>query len=363
MSVKERFKIKSKRVKKFIDGRWHYERMVPKLIEAGEKPETISKNWALANEIQKNIVSQHLKPVVRTTYERTAFQLTSTNLVRISLDTDMRIAKEPKDPGPNNWACVGQFDPDDVLNFPLAVLEIKLHDEPPKWVIDLVSGGYLIRAERFSKFQHGIGYHYGDVVKCLPHWFNNNIVKLHVAEGGVWYSPGGITIDADADTRVLQKPSKQHRNIFSISKGTHSPSPSSFNFLELEIEPISLNKKIEPKVILASERMLIRWMKLMLMWSSLGIYFVHRHNIAESIAGYMLIGNAVLLLAHQLYRYHVRRHGIRENVIYEDRLGPNVLVPMMLFGVALSAIFELTVDNGGEVKLTKQFWFVPHNIQ
>ncbi len=39
----------------------------------------------------------------------------------------------------------GEFPLSSILTFPLGVLEIKLHDEPPAWVTDLVSSGYLVR--------------------------------------------------------------------------------------------------------------------------------------------------------------------------------------------------------------------------
>uniref|UniRef100_A0A6B2L022 SPX domain-containing protein n=1 Tax=Arcella intermedia TaxID=1963864 RepID=A0A6B2L022_9EUKA len=349
MSVKERFQLKSKLVKRYLEGSWMFEKVVPKLVDAGMKPEKISKTWGLANEVQNNVMTQNLKPVIRTHYQRTAFQLTTTNHVRISLDTEMRITKEPKDPGPNNWAHLGQFDPKDVLNFPLGVLEIKLHDYPPPWVLDLVKEGYLIRAERFSKFQHGIGYHYGDKVHTLPHWFNNNFVNFKVSEGSVWYSPGGITIGPESTPTVIPKHIKS-----SLSSFPRHDALVPTHFLNIEIDPINPIKKIEPKVLLASERMIIRWSKLMLLWSSLGIYFVQQHNTAQTIAGYILISISVLLLFYQLYQYTVRRNGILKNVVFEDKLGPNLLVPMMIFGIILTCVFEMTVNE--TVRLSKRIY-------
>jgi hypothetical protein len=42
------------------------------------------------------------------------------------------------------WVRFGRFPAENVLHFPLAVMEIKLNDGAPAWVMDLVASGYLV---------------------------------------------------------------------------------------------------------------------------------------------------------------------------------------------------------------------------
>jgi SPX domain protein involved in polyphosphate accumulation len=114
---------------------------------SGKKKEQISSQWGLADEIQKNIMTKSLSPTIRTIYQRTAFQLSSDNNIRLSLDTKLTFLKEiaPNDIV-NDWCRFGKFPAENELQFPLGVMEIKLNKEapPPPWIIDLVKSGYLV---------------------------------------------------------------------------------------------------------------------------------------------------------------------------------------------------------------------------
>lgn len=189
---------------RLIDGTFDFADIIPKLKQKGLSDEQISSNWGLANEIQQNIISKKLKPVIRTVYLRTAFQLTSSNQVRVSLDTELQFIKElpPENPD-TEWMYMGKFPNKSILTFPLGVLEIKLHDTPPEWVVDLVKSGYLvnaediihsltskIRAENFSKFQHSMGVLYADKVSVEPDWFDNPIVRVNATGAHGWFDIG-----------------------------------------------------------------------------------------------------------------------------------------------------------------------------
>ena len=77
--------------------------------------------------------------------------------VRISLDRRLCMRAE-RGPG--------------VVDFPYAVLEVKLEDENavPGWVDALVDSGRLIAVEKFSKFLHGAAMLYPRAVRKAPHW-------------------------------------------------------------------------------------------------------------------------------------------------------------------------------------------------
>jgi SPX domain protein involved in polyphosphate accumulation len=46
--------------------------------------------------------------------------------------------------GDNEWISFNRFPAENILQFPLGVLEIKLNNEAPDWVMDLVKSGYLV---------------------------------------------------------------------------------------------------------------------------------------------------------------------------------------------------------------------------
>ena len=106
--------------------------------------------------------------MVRTFYNRTAFQLPGDARVRISLDTELTMVREDNWDGSTrageNWRRrdIGIDHPFDQLVsedkelFKYGVLEVKLQtqfgQEPPKWVTDLVQS-HLVEA--VPKFRYG----------------------------------------------------------------------------------------------------------------------------------------------------------------------------------------------------------------
>ena len=125
----------------------------------------------LASEVQYSILSRKLQPVMRSFYNRTAFQLPGDARVRISLDTELTLVREDnwdgKQRSGNNWRRMDigidypfeQLPEADVERFPYGVLEVKLQtqmgQEPPKWVRELVQSHLVEAVPKFSKFIHG----------------------------------------------------------------------------------------------------------------------------------------------------------------------------------------------------------------
>lgn len=86
-------------------------------------------------------------PVLRTEYQRTAFQRYDSNALRISLDANMLLLREqppPADGGGGGaasgaWCGAGGLEAGpvpggDVVRFPYGVLEVKLQEATPQWV-------------------------------------------------------------------------------------------------------------------------------------------------------------------------------------------------------------------------------------
>lgn len=160
-STKERGCIREKQVTSFMRGEQH-------VIEPGSKDEAFLKS------VMKEIHEEEQVPLMRTSYQRTAFQNSTENTVRISLDTNLCMTKEYGYGTTHSWCRDFSLFPlreDDVAQFPYGVVEIKLQAKPPQWVKDLISTGMLLVVPKFSKFLHGTASLYQDYTENVPYWF------------------------------------------------------------------------------------------------------------------------------------------------------------------------------------------------
>lgn len=186
-SVKARFSLKERYVNDFLKGRYTVEQAFSKMRKEGKKSiQEIESLEALATEIQYVMLKKKLRPVVRSFYNRTAFQLPGDARVRISLDTELTMIREDNFDGIDrthgNWrrTDIGidwpfkQLPAKDICRFPYAVLEVKLQtqlgQEPPEWVRELVGSHLVEPVPKFSKFLHGVSTLLYDKVNSIPYW-------------------------------------------------------------------------------------------------------------------------------------------------------------------------------------------------
>ncbi|TPX31027.1 hypothetical protein SmJEL517_g05569 [Synchytrium microbalum] len=186
-SVKSRFSIKEKYVNAFLDGTHTLDKTIAKARERKQKSEKeLDEMATLSAEIQSSVVKRKLHPMVRTFYNRTAFQLPGDARVRISLDTDLTMIREDNYGKPrsgDNWRRMdigttpSSFDhlpEEDMVRFPYAVLEVKLQtlagNEAPKWVTELINSHLVEEVPKFSKFIHGVATLLESRVTMLPFW-------------------------------------------------------------------------------------------------------------------------------------------------------------------------------------------------
>ncbi|VVT58568.1 uncharacterized protein SAPINGB_P006274 [Magnusiomyces paraingens] len=186
-SVKARFPLKEKHVNDFMVGKYTVAQAFEKARKEGKKPlKEIESLEALAREVQYSVLTRHLRPVMRSFYNRTAFQLPGDARVRISLDTELTMVREDNFDGYDrthrNWRRMdigvdwpfNQLPPKDVERFPYAVLEVKLQtqmgQEPPQWVRELVASHLVEAVPKFSKFIHGCATLLPDMVTQIPFW-------------------------------------------------------------------------------------------------------------------------------------------------------------------------------------------------
>ncbi|WFD48501.1 vacuolar transporter chaperone [Malassezia furfur] len=186
-SVKARFPIKEEQVNAFMRGEFRMNDTFEEMRKKGKKSDKeIDSMLQLATEVQYSILSRKLQPVMRSFYNRTAFQLPGDARVRISLDTELTLVREDnwdgKQRSGNNWRRMDigidypfdQLPEGDVERFPYGVLEVKLQtqmgQEPPKWVRELVNSHLVEAVPKFSKFIHGCATLLSNRVDLVPFW-------------------------------------------------------------------------------------------------------------------------------------------------------------------------------------------------
>lgn len=187
-SVKARFALKENKVNSFLRGDYTAAQAFEKARKDGKKSMNEIENLeALAKEVQYSVLKHKYRPVMRSFYNRTAFQLPGDARVRISLDTELTMVREDDFDGNDrthgNWRRMdigvdypfSQLPEKDVCRFPYAVLEVKLQtqmgQEPPAWVRELISSHLVEAVPKYSKFIHGGATLLTDKVTLLPFWY------------------------------------------------------------------------------------------------------------------------------------------------------------------------------------------------
>ncbi|KAL8424418.1 hypothetical protein Efla_001020 [Eimeria flavescens] len=167
-----------------------------------EDNKKLKKSVLLGEEIQEEIAEHNLQPMLRTSYLRGAFQLATSNAVRISLDTNLCMVNEYRpgrqdEPFPN-WCRLADelLGKDEVVRFPYAILEVKLHRQPaPPWVHSMLLLTDATLVYKFSKFQHGMAFLHREKIGSgmLPHWLlRSGPPQQQGKESGPRRPPGGV---------------------------------------------------------------------------------------------------------------------------------------------------------------------------
>eukprot|EP00204_Picochlorum_oklahomense_P001787 CAMPEP_0118803424 /NCGR_PEP_ID=MMETSP1161-20130426/17101_1 /TAXON_ID=249345 /ORGANISM="Picochlorum oklahomensis, Strain CCMP2329" /LENGTH=873 /DNA_ID=CAMNT_0006731935 /DNA_START=205 /DNA_END=2826 /DNA_ORIENTATION=+ len=157
-SSKERGSIPQRHVGDLLRGQYHNKE---------------AKDAVFLSSAATEIAEQGQEPLMRTSYQRTAFQNSTENTVRISLDTGLCMSKEYPTANSVHWCRDGaySYQRSDVEEFSYGVVEIKLQSKPPQWVVDLVKTGMLLIVPKFSKFLHGTASLYQEYAENVPYWF------------------------------------------------------------------------------------------------------------------------------------------------------------------------------------------------
>lgn len=206
--IHTRLSIKPKFISSFINGQSDYkEKLLFKLKRSNNRDSVLESTKQICDNLQKTIIDNHLEPVLRTMFIRTAFQIPDDDRIRITIDSDILFIREdsfdherPIRP-PNSWhnqvldssasnplkfLRQGEFN-----KFPYALMEIKVKrpsnsngnkfsspalysSKHSKWLSDLTNSHLVKEVPNFSKFIQGMAvFHSGDdeKVDALPYWF------------------------------------------------------------------------------------------------------------------------------------------------------------------------------------------------
>ena len=305
-SSKDRFVIKQSQVVDFMRGKFPIDE---------QNFEKKSKN--LAHEVNSLIQKLSLQPFIRTCYYRCAFQLASSNDVRVSLDTQMSLINELRD-SRDSWCRLASdvLAEEDIFRFPYAILEIKLGDarNSPVWVDAMLQQCGAIRVHKFSKFIHAMAFLHPSELSLLPHWFSDFQKKSAPpspsGDGQTWMENVLISNDDESDQQ---------------------PATTTTKLKDM--------KAIEPKSIFANERTFLHYCQK-------GLYLLTVAIVALN-SGAAICAAICMVYFVTVYRQFVsrqakllNRHAVGGTV---DKLnvqsGPMLAAAMILLGSLISASY------------------------
>lgn len=410
-SVKARFPLKEKYVNDFLSGKYSVEQAFAKMRKEKKKSiKEIENLEALASEIQYRVISKKLRPVVRSFYNRTAFQLPGDARVRISLDTELSMIREDNfdglDRSHKNWRRMdigvdwpfNQLPPKDIERFPYAVLEVKLQtqlgQEPPQWVRDLVSSHLVEAVPKFSKFIHGTAVLLPDMVKLIPFWLPQMDVDIrkpsqqsygierpvsqgtgvdleagntgsvhfqasvhpHATEstrlltGSGEYSPNASTTDAHLG--LVGKAIAWFRKAFALDVQVATEPDGTVYLENIKLPPgktLCVPVRIEPKVYFANERTFLAWVEIGILLSAVaGGLLNYGNDIAvQASIGFFLVAFGTIIYAIFIYLY--RMHAIRNKLAirYDDQIGPLIICVALAAALGVNFVFQFWAGGTG----------------
>jgi SPX domain protein involved in polyphosphate accumulation/uncharacterized membrane protein YidH (DUF202 family) len=394
-SVKERFALPADRVLPFLEGEYSAAEYAADLRARGRGADDVAKASALFEEVQRQVEAKQLKPLVRTQYMRSAFQMGHDRSVSFTLDTNLVMLKENPEGRPS-CALAGRWyrDPSapvartEITRFPHAVLEVKLAlpegTPPPAWVAELTGGGLLTEVHKMSKFVHGTAVLFPELVQAVPYWVDDESVRASI-EASAPTPPGAAAAGApDAAAAARAKPRRrvddeaaapappaEHHPLLgdapalALMRGARGsgglgPGPAAgpaapwWNPFAARAGPAEWTpQRLEPKTFLASERTFLSWLHMAVTLGAIAAALLAfaataarprsparaaSRGLVEFIA-LLLLPLACLVAAYAVVVFLWRNAQIarREAAYIDDRRGPLLLAGAVT--AALSAIF------------------------
>ncbi|KAJ9071295.1 hypothetical protein DSO57_1038318 [Entomophthora muscae] len=393
---KHQFKIKEKYVDGYLRGEPVMKKTIDKLRRSNELPAPeVDSLENLAEEIQMAVIERKLKPILRTFYNRTAFQMPGESFVRITLDTEVTMIREDNYDTPRSGEHWRRRDvgakypfsglpPSDIVRFPFAVLEVKLEmaagSTTPGWVDHLINSHLVEPVPNFSKYIHGVASLLENRVPLLPFWLPQMDKDIRRAPSPSFrfasqkslstkmqqVTSDDVRIDVDQIPFRRQTPSdlKKPLRQKSLDAGEQTPllgtststdARSDLGFFNIfrrgtaqsgttaasrpiKNKRIAVPVRVEPKVFFANERTFLSWLNFALVLGALAIALVNTGNWVGIISGLLFIAIALIVMVYALLIFQWRAEKIRnrEPGPYDDRVGPIILVSCIFIAVTIN---------------------------
>jgi len=381
-SSKERFAIPAAAAAGVLSGSIDLASEVDRQVTRGELSEKdAAKALDLGAAVIGCVTKEKLSPCVRTVYQRLAFQETSNNEVRITMDSHLKLVNE-RLPARDQLSrrqewCRGLGDPVElstsgVIDFPFSVLEVKLQVAGIAWIDELLASGLLVPRPKFSKYLTGCAAFHPSQLTTLPHWFDEREIQralrptaagdarerpmvsdLVPSTAGEALTAAPLSVDqvcvsASATTSALCPAERPP------SPGTWSPprgrligrqSPllrrrSSSPGTKL-VRPTVASPgrvRVEPKTFFANERTFIQWLSAGVLLMSIGVGLLElQASKGYSVAGLLITGLSVVIVLYGLFVYQrrIRKIQRKDAAGYDDRVGPFLLVAALITGLSI----------------------------
>ncbi|TPX73314.1 hypothetical protein CcCBS67573_g05414 [Chytriomyces confervae] len=322
----------------------------------------------LSNEISNTIQSKKLRPVLRTFYNRTAFQVPGDLRVRISLDTELTFIREDnmgRERSGNNWRrpdCGATWpfdylDKADVDGFPYAILEVKIQmvegGSEPDWVKKLVNDSMIREVPTFSKYVHGVAHFFENKIVSIPPWMTL-IEKEFGISGGKRLQPSDV-LDSNGSLIASQIPSPMSRGVNPVLESRRPTEAAEeiplgtaalVGFQAIDVtKRIVIPVRIEPKVYFANERTFLTWLHFVIVLCSTALGLLNFGDKVGQTAGVMFTLVAFLFMLHALFlqQWRAEMISMRGNKPFDDVWGPTVLSIVLIVAVGLNLYLKFPI--------------------
>mmetsp|Transcript_22910 Transcript_22910/g.40579 ORF Transcript_22910/g.40579 Transcript_22910/m.40579 type:complete len:724 (-) Transcript_22910:141-2312(-) len=402
----KRFAIKRYNVMPFLKGEFTAEDRASELAAAHAEQGEIEKTKESVEEMSKLFDSKMLEPRLRTVCQRSAFGDFKQHGVRVHLDTGVSMHLTSPRTGPDclsegRWYRNEKYPvlPSESTYFPHAILEVRMSDEhKPEWIGELIAQGLLTKVDNFSAFVHGCAALLHEEVQGTPFWLEDVSLQASLTPARskakrITFEDEDLDDDEKSDTVGKLRPTSTSKTtgMYLMHQSGNGQSArlkgaSSANGYgtiptdEKEEQPImtaklqssswlsrlcegilfssSSNKyakiplKVEPKVFLANERILLSWLGMAVTLATIGLSLfsstsrsdgaLNQGELVAHIIALLLLFVSILFSGYAVMTFHWRgKHIHARDDEMHDETGP-LLLGMTLAG-ALVAILGVNV--------------------
>jgi len=381
-SIKERVSIRERDMTTFLSNnhKWTIEDAQSMVLAgnpdlSGKKLETSS---ALLLRMHKLVTKLDLRPVVRSTYSRLAFQSSERNDLRLTVDRNVTLTDERRPatmPRINSSSSSWCLSDDEMNNnnqdtppqkvVPYAVFEVKLSNnrDTPDSIQNLINNGIVLNASKFSKFITGAAAfnHDRGLIKAFPYWADVPAFEpiFNTPNSGSPY----FGSDDNNDSNKFIKPdlyksipdtSSRHRSCYSSLTRRGRKDNDNNNGLRKEKDKLFMPQKqvrVEPKSYFANERTFIQWISAALFLITIAVLILElgtKNNANNLAISFMLVLFGGIVICYGVFAYHRRLHLLTSGKPYGyiDRIGPLFLASATFIGICVILSYNYVMWRG-----------------